>query len=127
MKGQMLIEIIIAVGVIALVLVGVGDLMTRSAKVTTFQKQRDEATSIVQKILVDYRKQRDTNPSTFLGSLSPSATIDPCVPGKPYKCFVSIAVDNIANKALITVTAEWDDGGQTVDVSLSEELYIRTL
>ncbi len=61
----MLIEIVIAVGILALVLIGVSDLMTRTQRVSTFQAKRDEANSVAKKILNDYRLQRDIDPETF--------------------------------------------------------------
>lgn len=112
----MLIEIVIAVGVLALVLVGVADLMTRSAKVATFQKQRDEATNITQTMINSYRNQRDTDPIGFYNTVS-STVLDPCVEAKPYVCTVTVtkAIDEV----MISIKTAWDDGGQTYDISLS--------
>ena len=64
-SGQMLIEVVIAIGIIALVLVGVSDLMTRSLRVVTFQKQRDEANAYLQKMQNDLKAQRDADPEGF--------------------------------------------------------------
>lgn len=118
--GQMLIEVVIAVGIIALVLVGVSDLMTRSLKVISFQKQRDEASTLLQKIQNDYKAQRDVDPEGFY-TLVTNATIDPCEAGKPYKC--SVVVDRAADGVVISATASWDEGGNTVSISSSQSLF----
>lgn len=119
--GELLIEIVVAIGIIGLVLVGVTDLMTRSARVVTFQKQKDEALSIVRKKLNEYKTTRDTDPESFYNTVVGGVT-DPCVPEKDYKCIVS--VDKQLDSVLITVVAEWNDGGRTYNVSLSQSLYI---
>ncbi len=118
-KGQMLIEIVVAVGIIALVLVGVSDLMTRSLRVVTFQKQKDEAGGLVQKILNDYKVQRDINPDNFYNTVT-GEVIDPCESGKPYKC--TVTVDKTADGVLVSVLVEWSDGGNTFNMTLSELL-----
>lgn len=109
-----------AIGIIALVLVGVSDLMTRSLRVTTFQKQRDEASGILQKIQNDYKAQRDNDPEGFYTTLPLSTINDPCVVGKPYKC--TISVDKQADLVTITATAEWGDGGNQLSVSSVQSL-----
>ncbi|KKT40606.1 MAG: hypothetical protein UX47_C0003G0041 [Candidatus Collierbacteria bacterium GW2011_GWA2_46_26] len=118
-SGQMLIEIVVAVGIIALVLVGVSDLMTRSARVTTFQRQKDEAFTISQRLLNDYRFQRDSNPQVFYDS-AVGTILDPCVSGKTYVCTVSMV--KTLEAVLVTVKVEWGDGGQTFNISLSQSL-----
>lgn len=118
-SGQMLIEIIVAIGVIGLVLIGVSDLMVRSSRVVTFQKQKDEALVLIEGILNEYRGERDENPSLFYDNVT-GETRDPCIDGKTYVCVVTI--NKTADTVDITVRAEWDDGGQVLSVSLSQSL-----
>lgn len=118
-SGQMLIEIVVAIGVIALVLIGVSDLMIRSAKVATFQKQKNEAVTIIDAILNSYRSRRDTDPQDFYNTVT-GEVLDPCVANKPYVC--TITIDKTADAVLVTIKAEWDDGGQTYSVTLSQSL-----
>ncbi len=115
----MLIEIVVAIGIIALVLIGVSDLLIRSAKVATFQKQKNEAVTIIEAILNDYRTQRDSDPQEFYSTVT-GDVLDPCVVDKPYVC--TISVDKTAEAVLVTIKAEWLDGGQTYSVSLSQSL-----
>ncbi len=118
-RGQMLIEVVVALGIIGLVLVGVSDLMTRSTRVISFQKQKDEALNISQKILTQYRVQRDSDSLGFYNTVA-STVMDPCVSGKPYVCNVTIVKS--ATEVLVSVKVDWSDGGQTFNVSLSESL-----
>ena len=119
-SGQMLIEIVVAVGIIALVLVGVSDLMTRSSRVVTFQKHKDEATTIAQKVLNDYRTQRDSDPLDFYASAG-NNVMDPCV-ADTYKCTITMDTNAVPDFVLITVSVEWNDGGQVFSTSLSQSL-----
>ncbi|KKT55109.1 MAG: hypothetical protein UX08_C0010G0026 [Candidatus Collierbacteria bacterium GW2011_GWB1_45_35] len=115
----MLIEIVVAVGIIGLVLIGVSDLMTRSVGVVSFQKQKKEALMIITKKLNDYKTERDTNPDNFYTTVE-SSTIDPCVIDKPYKCLVT--VDKTVDAVKISITAQWQDGGRPYETSLSQSL-----
>lgn len=119
-SGQMLIEVVVAIGIIALVLVGVSDLMTKSLSVITYQRQRDEALNILQKIQNGYKAMRDTDAEAFFNTVA-NTIIDPCEAGKNYKC--TVLVDKQLNSVLITVTAEWSDGGKTYNLSLSQSLF----
>lgn len=115
----MLIEIVVAIGVIALVLIGTSDLLIRSSRVVTFQKQKDEAFSIIEGILNDYRVQRDTDPEGFYTTVT-GTVIDPCVAGKPYVC--TITVDKTPDATLISIRADWSEGESDYNVSLSQSL-----
>ncbi len=118
-KGQMLIEVVVAIGIIVLILVGTSDLTTRSLRAVTFQKQKDEAVLILQKLLNDYRSQRDSDPAGFYSTVT-SEVIDPCIAGKPYKC--TVLVDKTADAVTLTAMADWDEGGKTLSVKLVESL-----
>jgi len=120
--GQMLIEIVVAVGIIGLVLVGVSDLMTRSIRVVSFQKQKDEALAVIKKKLLEYRASRDLDPEGFYNSMtSGTTTIDPCDAEKPlYRCLVT--VEKSVDAVSLTVVGEWQDGGRLYSVSLSQSL-----
>lgn len=123
MSGQMLIEVVVAIAVIALVLVGVSSLMTKSLRVVTFQKEKDIAGSSLQKIQNDYKRDRDINPDGFFATLPETDTVD-C--GAIYSCDVDfeMAADN--NSVLITATASWLDGDRTLSVS-SKQLLQRVI
>lgn len=118
-SGQMLIEIVVAIGVIALVLIGVSDLMVRSAKVVTFQKQKDVAVALIGGLLNDYRMQRDSNPELFYTTVT-STVLDPCKADTAYVC--TVIIDRSPDAIILTITADWSDGGETYSTSLSQSL-----
>lgn len=118
-KGQMLIEIVIAVGILALVLIGVSDLMTRTQRVSTFQAKRDEANSVAKKILNDYRLQRDTEPETFASTVT-GLDRDVCVEGLDYSC--TATVTNVNGDVDISVVVSWVEGENTFSISTSQKL-----
>lgn len=118
--GQMLIEIVIAIGIIGLVLVGVSDLMTRSVRVVSFQKQKEVGLEIIKKMLSDYKAVRDADPNGFYNTIA-NTVIDPCVATNPdFRCIVTVekSVDEVA----MSIEAEWQDGGRTYSVTLAQSL-----
>jgi len=120
-SGQMLIEVVIAVAVIALVLVGVSGLMTKSLRVISFQKEKDQAASLLQKIQNDYRRERDLDADGFFASIGESESVD-C--GPIYACTVDF--DVTVDSVLVTVTATWEDGEDELSVS-SEQLLQKNI
>lgn len=118
-SGQMLIEIVVAVGIIGLVLVGVADLMTRSVRVVSFQKQKDEAIAVIKKKLIAYQAERDSDPEGFYATID-NAIMDPCETDSVYRCV--LIVDKKTTSVVINISAEWEDGGKTYSVNLSQEL-----
>ena len=123
-KGQMLIEILVALGVLSLVLIGVSDLMTRSQRVGSFQAKKDEALSIARGLLNDYRIQRDNDPDGFKASVA-GISKDICVDGKDYSCKVDVAKDTgLVN---LVVTVSWPDGDNTLSINLNQSLTTTAL
>lgn len=115
----MLIEIVIAVGILALVLIGVSDLMTRTQRVSIFQAKKDEANSIAQQILNDYRLQRDNDPDEFATNVT-GLNRSTCVEGKDYSCIA--LVEEVNGDIDITVTVSWIEGENTFSVKLNQKL-----
>jgi len=64
--GQSLIEIVVAVGIIAVVLVGASDVISRSLNLASFQASNNVAVNIAQNQLNYYRQQRDLSLPVFL-------------------------------------------------------------
>jgi len=119
--GQMLVEVVVAVGIIALVLVGVSDLISRSLSSVTFQKQRDIANKYAKDILDSYKKDRDLDPTTFFTNFIPGENVD-CNSevGAGFTCLKTLTrVD--ADNVRIRVTISWEDG-KTYSIYLVEGL-----
>lgn len=116
----MLIEIVIALGIIGLVLIGVTDLMTRSVRVATFQKQKEVGLEILKKMLIDYKTARDADPEGFYTTMA-SAIIDPCVITNPdYRCILT--VNKTVDEVTMSIETQWQDGGRTYSLTLAQSL-----
>lgn len=126
-EGQSLIEIVVAVGIIVVVLVGVSDLITRSLGLSTFQKNTNIAVNIAQNQLTYYRQQRDQNPTDFFANLPSNKT---CVSNpSPTKYGCNITYDLIGSPATgvsMKVKIVWNDGDKTINTELSQDLAIPT-
>lgn len=118
-KGQMLIEIVVSVGVLALVLIGVSDLMTRTQRLSNFQTKKDEANAIANSILNDYKLQKESDLDSFVDNV---VGIDRsvCVEGKDYSCVATIT--DTADSVLILVKVSWVEGENTFSVSATQRL-----
>lgn len=64
-KGQSLFEIVVAVGIIALIMVVVVSLSTSSVKTSTFARNKTEANKLAQDAIEWLRSERDTNWNVF--------------------------------------------------------------
>ncbi len=125
-NGQSLFEVVFAIGIAALVLVGVMSLSTTSLRNSIFSKNNTLATKYAQEGTEWIREQRDTNWTTFypvangatrnMGSLSwpPSGSCN--IPNDTTFCrtvkLTSLGSDTVS--ALLLVT--WTDGQGTHSV-----------
>lgn len=124
-SGQSLIEILVAIGIIAVVLVGVSDLITRSLSLASFQASKTVATNIAENQLNYYRQARDQAPTTFFADPNPQAGYSTCVgntdPVK-YACTINYDSSGIANGTNMTVSIVWKDGDKVITTQLSQVL-----
>lgn len=116
-KGQSLIEIVVAVGIIVVVLVGVSDLITRSVGLSIFQSSKSVAENIAQNQLTYYRQQRDQRPTDFF--INPGTTCVGTFDAK-YTCGITYSV--IGNGVEMKVRVGWSDGGRGINTELSQVL-----
>jgi type II secretory pathway pseudopilin PulG len=63
--GQMIAEVVIAIGIISVVLVSLSELMSRSTVSIRLNKQKDEAGRAVEARLACFRQERDRNAGNF--------------------------------------------------------------
>lgn len=124
--GQSLIEIVVAVGIIAVVLVGVSDLITRSLSLASFQAGKNEAVNIAQSQLNNYRQKKDENPDLFFdsGLGNPASGFSSCTTGSSkYVCAISYTNTNPENtKTDMKVSVTWQNGSNTIVTELSQTL-----
>lgn len=120
-KGQMLIEVVVSVGILALVLIGVSDLMTRSQRQSEFQAKKEEAMEVAKGLLNDYRLQKEADPTTFLDNVA-GINRDICVEGKEFSCVVEVTKGS--SSADLNITVSWVDGNNTLSVNLKNTINI---
>lgn len=122
--GQSLIEVVVAVGIITVVLVGVSDLITRSLGLSGFQTRRNIAMNIAQNQLTYYRQQRDQKPTDFFINPNPQANYSACdwyVFDTAYVCtitYTAIGTTGVNMK----VSIAWKDGDKNITTELSQVL-----
>ena len=118
-QGQMLVEVVVAVGILVLVLIGISDLMTRSSRLLSFQRDREEAYSIAKELLNTYRVDRDLNVDLFFATVG-SLSRDICIVGKKYGCRVD-KVD-VTGGVILKATVYWNEGVNRYEISLDQLL-----
>lgn len=121
-KGQTLVEIVVAIGVMGLILTSMVMVATIGIKTSRVAKERVEARHLMENRLEEVRRSRDTNPETFFGTgtysdapvlmgsnpeYSLTTTYTEIVPGEQYE---------------ITVDVTWVDGANDYNVSSSTYL-----
>ena len=72
--GQSLFELVVTIGICALIVVGVVSLATNSIQNSTYSKNQSIASSYAQEATEWLRAQRDNNIATFIGQSSTSGT-----------------------------------------------------
>lgn len=73
-KGQSLVEVIFAVSIAALILIGIVTVVASGVRNTSFSRNKALATRYVQEASEYLREQRDSDWDTFIPYASPSAT-----------------------------------------------------
>lgn len=120
MKGQLMIEILVGLGVITTVLVFSLVAITHATRLARSARNRLEATTYANQELESYRNQRDLYKDTFFDS-------ETCFPdcgtfgvNGMYSCTMTCTFSpaGAATRVEVEVTMSWDDGGSTVGVKV---------
>lgn len=117
-RGQLLIELVVAIGIITVVLLGVVDLATRSIKTVSIQKDKDEAVRMINKQLSSF-----TNEILFDAENPP---VDcPVIIPEEYGCSIEAVLHKSVeggqdDYAEVTVTISWKSGDGRLSTSLSK-------
>ncbi|MFZ2202420.1 MAG: hypothetical protein WAV56_03405 [Microgenomates group bacterium] len=113
MKGQLMIEILVGLGVITTVLVFRLVAITHATRLARAARNRLEATTYAQQVLESYRNQRDLDKDAFFSG-------ETCSPGcgtfginGMYACTMTCTFSpaGAATQVEVEVTMSWDDGG----------------
>ncbi len=129
-KGQSLIEIVVAVGIMAVVLVGVSDLITRSLSLASFQANKNAAVNIAQNQLNYYRLLKDQEPASFFTANVQSLYGDCAGDDFDKVKFVCTIVyeivsnddDGLPNSIKMDVNIKWMDSDKEINTLLSSIL-----
>lgn len=68
-RGQILSEVVVAIGLLAIVLVGMSELISRSTVVIRLNKQKDEAARVAEARLSYLKQERDRDANVFFTSI----------------------------------------------------------
>ncbi len=125
-KGQSLIEIVVAVGIIALVLVGVSDLITRSLSLASYQTKKNQAINIAQDQLNHFRKFKDQEPLIFFEKPSDYNVCEPGFDTTKYTCAITYSNEVYEGGVIVgidmKVSVGWIDGNNNIMTELSQTL-----
>jgi Tfp pilus assembly protein PilV len=125
--GQSLIEVVVAVGIIVIVLVGVADLISRSLSATSFQAKQKMAQNIAQNQLTSYRQERDQNQADFF--IDTQSKYGVCVGDfdiEKFQCVITYlyTYDGLGsiNGVNMNVVVNWSDGDKQISTTLTQLL-----
>ena len=110
-NGQSLFEVLVAVALAAIIVTSIASVATISLSNSEFARTNSEARQVMQNLLEDARKFRDTNPDCIKdencnNTVSCSA---------PFSCTLTIIYndsnsDGTSDSANVTATVVWTDG-----------------
>ncbi len=120
-KGQSLIEILVAIGILGVMLVGVVAGATVGLKGARISRERAYAKSLADKKTEQVRTIRDTDPDLFfdLGSRNESAT-DSTGPGYTITTTYTLQPSGVLMSVVVVVG--WTDGNSSYNVTESTYL-----
>lgn len=129
-NGQILSEVVVAIGVIMVVLIGMSSLMSKNTKTIRQNDVKDIAVRLVEGQIREYKYQRDNNSTNYFSGVNSLAkdTFLPCVwaisaPDNLF-CWVMYQ-DNVVggNGIGVTVKATWTEETENDrEVSLSASI-----
>ena len=116
-KGQSLIEILVALGIASLVLLGIVKASTVSVKNANYSQNQTMATSLAQKKMAEVIKLKNLNPTSFFSSGQTSEQ----EPLENY-CRKTVVSSN-GFTATIVIDVFWGEEGEGSDCDLKKYLY----
>ncbi len=114
-KGQMLLEVTVAVGLMVLVLVAAAKLTTQSIKTSRIRIDRQQASKMVNACLNMAREEKDNNVSEFFMDGYEYKTRCSCQGVSNATCSITFypaeTAPGEAKKVYVVVYVNWDDNG----------------
>lgn len=132
-KGQILAEVVVAIGVIMMVLIGMSSLMSKSTKTIRQNDVKDEAVKLVEAQIRYYKDQRDRDINGFFANIAalPKDVYGPCAWFAPtpspvindIRCEVMYSNITGGNGIGVRVKAVWtEEFADDRDVALSASI-----
>lgn len=118
-KGQTLIEMVIAVGLVAFVLVGLVAGAIVSLQTARLARERNVANQLVATELENARQERDADPISFFAD---TGVTGPTTVGENPAFQVTVTKTLDVDQMEILVEVSWDDSGKTFHVEQSTYL-----
>lgn len=112
-RGQTLIEMVIAIGLVSFVLVGLVAGATASLKSARLSRERNRATYLAQTELESARRDRDEDPETFFTT---AGVTGPTESGTAPVYRITVTKTLVGTQMEVSVTVAWDDAGNTYQV-----------
>lgn len=118
-SGQILAEVVVAIGIIVVVLVGMSSLMTKTTKTVRQNTNKDTAVALVEAELSCFKNSRDKDQTAFFNT-PPPAVVPNCacsgtnwsspVPTLPaVQPICTVTTKPLVNGLNVTVTATWTE------------------
>lgn len=124
MKGQLMIEILVGLGVITTALVASLVVIIHSSRLAGASRSKLEATRYAQGVLESLRNTRDQDRASFFAN----GTCPACGPFGTeivYTCLLTCSFSPTRDDVTIKIT--WDDGGSDASVSIPTVLTLYDL
>ena len=114
-NGQLLIEILIALAVMTVAMVGALAVSTRAIRVSRVARSTAEASKYAENVLETLKRTKESDPGTFFTN----STCPVCGPfgvNLEYSCSLSCSFNGDVDD--VTVTVSWVENGSTSSVKL---------
>ncbi len=111
-KGQMLLEVVLALAIVTVVMVALVQLSTRSVKNSDYSRSQAEATSYASEAMEWIRSDRNTKGWGAWWNDHPCGPTCDVVIGNGYTVHADInQVPGMPQQMTVSVTVSWDQGG----------------
>jgi type II secretory pathway pseudopilin PulG len=111
-KGQLLLEVLISLTILALVIIAVVKMSTRSVKSSRVTSDNKEALNLAEEVLMDVEKEKADNTILFFTGTDGTVDCGPLGDNDEYECLVNYVFDSPPDSDSVKVEAliTWEEG-----------------
>lgn len=113
-KGQSLIEVVIAIGILGIIMVGLVSGATVGLKAARLSRERAYAKSLADRKIEEIRTDKTRDPEAFFDTSSSESEDTNTVP--VYTISTIYTLQQVGTRMLVQVDVTWVDGGSTYTV-----------